>query len=65
VESQARGAITQAPPQAKNTESPGERGAAEGEAEKEEGVVYKAVFSTKHGRQSETYFHTIKIANPG
>jgi hypothetical protein len=37
VESQARGAIAQAPPKEKNTESPGERGPAEGEDEKKKG----------------------------
>ena len=46
VESQARGAIAQAPPQAKNTESPGERGLAEGAAEKEEGIGIEGLVST-------------------
>ena len=39
VEAQACGAIAQAPPQAKNTESRGERGLAEEEAEKEERIA--------------------------
>jgi hypothetical protein len=38
LEPQACGATAQAPPQAKNSESPGERGLAEGAAEKEEGI---------------------------
>ena len=44
VESQARGAIAQAPPKEKNTESPGERGLAEEEAEKEEQIVPLRLF---------------------
>jgi len=46
LEPQACGATAEAPPQAKNTESPGESGLAEGAAKKEEGIVIEGQAST-------------------
>ena len=62
VEEQTRRAIAQAPPQAKNTERPGERGLAEGEAKKE-GIAHRGSVFTRVRTQSEVYFHTINIAS--